>query len=348
MDPTARRQLGRTSIDVTVLGFGAGTLGDPVDIIDDRQAYATVEAAFQGGVGFFDTAPWYGLGKSEHRVGAFLRQVRRDRFVISTKVGRVLKRPDKLGSEPPCARRWAGGLPFDLRFDYSREGVLRSYEDSLQRLGMASVDALLIHDLDRKFHDAEALAWHLKALESGGFGALERLKSSAEIQAIGAGVNHTGMIPILLKRFPLDFILLAMPYTLLDQDALDGELQMCMEAGVAVVIGAVFSSGILATGATHRAIYSYRQAPPSVLEKTSRIQAICDRHRVPLGAAALQFPLSHPAVASVIPGGNSPEIVRQNLHWMTLDIPVDLWQELKDEGLLRYDAPTPQCVESAA
>jgi D-threo-aldose 1-dehydrogenase len=349
-NPSMQRHLGQTSLSASILGFGGGTLGDPTEIIEDQVACDTIEAAVECGINYFDTAPWYGLGKSELRLGNVLRSIPRETFVLTTKVGRVLIKPEGRNGHVPFAHRWAGGLPFDVRFDYTRQGVLRSYEDSLKRLGMASLDALVIHDLDRKFHLSEE-EFHSRLDEldfGGGFAALAELKESGQIKAIGVGVNHMGMIPLFLDRFAIDYVLLAMPYTLLHQDALDGELDRCVQDGVSVVIGAVFCTGILATGVAGRPVYRYGQAPPSIVEKTRRIEAVCQRHAVPLGAVALQFPLHHPAVVSVIPGANSPEIVRQNYKWLQMSIPIGLWQELKEEGLLRHDAPTPERVESLA
>jgi D-threo-aldose 1-dehydrogenase len=207
---------------------------------------------------------------------------------------------------------------------------------------MARVDGLLIHDLDFRFHETEeGVEAHMRALESGGgYAALRGLKESGAVRAIGAGINHTGMIPRFLRRFELDFFLVAMPYTLLCQEALDEELPLCVERGIGVVIGAPFASGILATGAGPGASYGYRDAGADVLEKTRRIEAVCARHGVPLGAAALQFPLGHPAVAAVIPGPNAPEQVETNVRWMRWEIPSALWDDLRDEGLIRADAPT--------
>jgi D-threo-aldose 1-dehydrogenase len=340
MDPFEMRRLGETDLAITRLGFGGGTLGDPVEVIDEAQAALTVEAAYAAGIGYFDTSPWYGNGKSEHRIGRVLRAKPRDSFVLSTKVGRVYRRP----ADPATfsQARWAGGLPFDLRFDYSRDGVLRSYEDSLMRLGLTTVDALLIHDLDLKHQKTEEnVAAAFAQLDAGGYAALDAMRARGEIRAIGAGINHTGMIPRFLERFDLNFFLVAMPYTLLDQPALVEELPLCVERGVSVVIGAVFASGILARGPREGALYSYRAAERAEIERTSRIKAVCDRHAVPLTAAALQFPLGHPAVASVIPGPNSPAQVRSNLLSMRHPIPPDLWAELKAEKLIDPAAPTP-------
>ncbi len=341
MDPFETRRLGKTEVEVTRLGFGGGTLGDPVEVIDEARADLTVEAAYAAGIGHFDTSPWYGNGKSEHRLGRVLRTKPRTSFVLSTKVGRVYFRP----REPKTfsQARWAGGLPFDLRFDYTRGGVLRSYEDSLARLGLNSVDALLIHDLDLRHQKTEdgVRAGFDQLDAGGGYAALAELKAGGQIGAIGAGINHTGMIARFLERFEIDFFLVAMPYTLLDQPALKEELPLCVERGVSVVIGAVFASGILARGPSEDALYAYKPAEPGVLERTRRIDAACARHGVPLAAAALQFPLHHPSVASVIPGPNSPAQVRANLEHMRRTIPADLWAELKAARLIDPAAPTP-------
>jgi D-threo-aldose 1-dehydrogenase len=239
--------------------------------------------------------------------------------------------------------RWPGGLMFDLRFDYTRDGIRRSYEDSLMRLGINTVDALVIHDLDFKHQTTEeGVQDAFRQLDDGGgFAVLQELKDRGEICAIGAGINHLGMIPRFLERFEIDYFLIAMPYTLLDQPALDRELPLCEEHGVGVVIGAVYASGILATGARPGAQYGYQPADDEVLTRARRMAEICQRHDVPLAAAALQFPLGHPAVASVIPGADSPEQVRQNLDNMRRPIPADLWAELKREKLIRDDAPIP-------
>ncbi len=341
MDPFETRRLGSTGVEVTRLGFGGATLGDAVEVIDEAQADLTVEAAYAAGIGYFDTSPWYGNGKSEHRLGRVLRTKPRGSFVLSTKVGRVYFRP----SDPRTfsQARWAGGLPFDLRFDYTRDGVLRSYEDSLMRLGLNTVDALLIHDLDlRHQRTEEGVRASFDQLDAGGgYAALAKLKAQGEIGAIGAGINHTGMIPPFLERFEIDFFLVAMPYTLLDQPALAAELPLCLERGASVVIGAVFASGILARGPDAGALYAYQPAEATVLERTRRIEAVCARHGVPLAAAALQFPLHHPATASVIPGPNGPAQVRANLEHMRRTIPADLWAELKAGRLIDPAAPTP-------
>ncbi len=341
MDPFATRRLGRTQVEVTRLGLGGATLGDPVEVIDEMRADLTIETAWTAGIRYFDTSPWYGNGKSEHRFGHVLRTKPRASFVLSTKVGRVHFRP--ADPEHFSHPRWAGGLPFDLRFDYTRAGVLRAYEDSLTRLGLNAVDALLIHDLDLRHQKTEdGVRAGFDQLEAGGgYAALAELKDRGEIGAIGVGINHTGMIPRFLERFEIDFFLVAMPYTLLDQPALAKELPLCLERRASVVIGAVFASGILARGPGAGALYAYQPAERDVLERTRRIEAVCGHHDVPLAAAALQFPLHHPAVASVIPGPDSPAQVRANLEHMRREIPADLWAELKSERLIDRATPTP-------
>lgn len=339
IDPFCRRALGRSGLQVPQLGFGGGTLGDPDEVISEEQAQQTLATAYDLGISYFDTAPWYGLTKSEHRIGYFLRQKPRDSFVINTKVGRVFSRPDDPASF--SQDRWAGGLPFQLRFDYTRDGFQRAYEDSLQRLGLNSVDSLVVHDLDYKFHE-DGVNGYLDQLDKGGgFEWLLEMRTRGEVKAIGAGMNQVEMIPKFLQRLQgWDYFLVAMPYTLLDQPALDGAFELCGRHDVSVIIGAVFASGILATGVEDGARYGYRPAEDEVVDKVRRIETICGRYGIPLGAAALQFPLRHPLVAAVIPGLNSPEKVEMNLDWIRIEIPQDLWDELKSEGLLRRDAPT--------
>jgi D-threo-aldose 1-dehydrogenase len=345
MDPFLTRTVGTTSFEVTLLGMGGASLGDARESIPEPQAEATLDAAHASGIGYFDTSPWYGNGKSELRFGRVLRTKPRASFVISTKVGRLYSRP----AEPDTYvhPRWVGGLPFEPRFDYTHDAILRSYETSLARLGLNRVDALLIHDLDPRHQQTEANVQRgLEQLDSGrGFRALADLKARGEIKAIGAGINHLGMIPRFLERCEIDFFLVAMPYTLMEQEALDGELQLCAERGISIVIGAPFASGILARGPAPGALYRYTPAEPEVIAKAQRIAVVCARHNVPLGAAALQFPFGHPSIVSVIPGPIATEEVRKNLAWMRLAIPDALWDELKAEELIRQDAPTPRLAD---
>lgn len=333
-------RLGRTGVELAPLGFGGAPLGEIFEKIPEKRAQQTVDCAYGAGVRFFDTAPWYGHGLSEHRLGHVLRDKERASFVLSTKVGRVYSTP--LDPDSDDTAPWAGGLPFVPRFDYSGEGICRSFEDSLARLGMPRVDLLVIHDLDFLYHRTEQeVCRRLDELETGGWRALEDMRSTGTIRGVGAGINELGMIPRFLERFDLDFFLLAMPYNLLTQEAAREELPMCAERNVGVVIGAPFASGILATGPTDKAMFNYAQADGQVLERTRRLAAVCRRHGVPLTAAALQFPLGHPCVAAVIPGAVSPDQVRQSVEMMHYPIPGELWHDLRAEGLIIPEAPSP-------
>ncbi len=345
IDLSGRQTVGNSSFQTPPMGLGCVFLGDPDGPTDEDRMQQTLAAAWDGGVRYFDTAPWYGNTKSEHRLGHFLRQKPRDDFLISTKVGRVYCRPDDPASfhNSPWMARWKGGLPFDLRFDYTGDGVKRSYEDSLTRLGLTGVDALAIHDLDLKHHKTrDNVTRYLDQLShEGGYRALKDLKDSGEIKAIGVGINHTGMIPAFLERFEIDYFLVAMPYTLLDQPALEEDFKLCEQAGSNVIIGAVFASGILATGSSNPAIYGYNPPTDEVIERVRQMEAACTTHGVALAAAALQFPLAHPLVTSVIPGADTPARVRQNLGNMAAPIPAAFWRELRDQGLVDATAPLP-------
>jgi D-threo-aldose 1-dehydrogenase len=340
MSPFAERRLGRTAIALPQLGFGGAPLGELFTRVSDAEAEATLQAAWDAGIRFYDTAPWYGRGQSEHRLGRFLYRQDRARFVVSTKVGRILRAPAR--PETFDTGFWAGGLKFEHRFDYSYDGVMRAYEDSLQRLGLNRVDLLLIHDLDWWHHGSEAIvSARFAELATGGWRALSELKAAGLIGGIGAGINELGLMPRFLDSFDLDFFLLALRYTLGEQATLDVELPACARRGVGLIIGGVFNSGILATGPVAGAKYNYADATPETLERVGRIEAVCRRHGVPMAAAALQFPLGHAAVASVIPGAFAPEHVARNVALMETAIPADLWAELKQEGLLHPDAPVP-------
>ncbi len=340
--PFARRKLGaRTGVEVTELGLGTAPLGETFDIIEEDEARALLTAAWDGGVRYFDTSPWYGKGQAEHRLGRALYRRPREDYVISSKIGRVLKRPSKPG---PFRRDsdWIGGLEFAHDMDYSYDGVMRSFEDSLQRLGINRIDVLLIHDLDPWHFGSEAkVAPYWNQLVTSGWRALEELRDSGVIKGIGAGFNTMGTIPKYLDQFDMDFFLIAMRYTLLEQAVLDEEFPACEKRGVGIVIGGGFNSGILATGAVANARYNYAPAGPEVLARVARMEAVCARHGVPLVAAALQFPLGHPIVASIIPGAIAAKEVAQNVAAFRHKIPADLWAELKHEKLIRADAPTP-------
>ena len=340
MNPAKKRTLGRTGVEVTQFGFGGAPIGELFVRVSDEDAQATLQAAWDAGVRYFDTSPFYGMGLSEHRMGRFLRQQARDEFVISTKVGRTLRAPVDPASLENS--QWIGGLPFEPVFDYGYDAIMRSFEDSLQRLGLNRIDLLLIHDLDFLYHRTEArVQAHFNRLATSGWRALEDLRASGVISGVGAGINQLGLIPRFLDAVDLDFFLVAMLYTLMEQDVLKEEFPLCLERNAGVVIGAVFSSGILATGAVEDAKQNYADPTPEGLEMVRRMEAVCAGHSVPLPTAALQFPFGHPCVASVIPGAFQPRQVEQNITHFRREIPSDLWEELKAEKLIRPDAPTP-------
>ena len=339
MDPLATRELGRTGVRVNQLGLGGASIGNLGRRVPEEVAVATVRQAWAEGLRLFDTAPWYGRGLSELRMGAGLRDLPRDEFVLSTKVGRWLTSPpdrDRFDGAP-----WQAN-PFEVVFDYTYDGIMRSYEQSLQRLGVATYDLAVIHDLDFAYHRTEPRVAAFEAqLMGSGWRALDELKRAGLIKAIGAGINERVMIGRWLDRADLDFFLVAMPYTLLEQEVLDDEFPKIEERGIGVVIGAVFASGILATGPTEGATHAYAPASQEVAARVGRIAAVCERYSVPLAAAAMQFPLAHPSVAAIIPGAFTPEQVTRNVASFRHEIPAALWAELKHEGLLHYEAPVP-------
>jgi D-threo-aldose 1-dehydrogenase len=332
------RQLGRTEVRLPSIGLGCAPLAGLAAAVPEHVAAETLRAAWDAGVRLFDTSPWYGRGISELRLGHFLRQQPRSEFIVSTKVGRTLHRPRDAANYR--SEFWAGGLPFEHRFDYTYDGIMRSYESSLFRLGLNTVDLLLIHDLDvAEIGSADLVAHHFQDLQRSGWRALESLRQQGEIAAIGAGVNIRGTIAEMLHRFELDFFLVAMPYTLLDQAPLEDEFPLCHERGVGIVIGSPFASGILATGSdVSKPLYNYVPASAEIIAKARRIEAVCERHGVSLKAAAIQFPLLHPLVASVLCGAVGTTQARENAGLIVPRIDAGFWKELRREGLIRPDA----------
>jgi D-threo-aldose 1-dehydrogenase len=333
------RVLGKAGVEVTIMGFGGAPLGNMYQAFSDAQARATVDACYEVGIRYFDTAPLYGFGLSEHRLGEALRGRRRDDFVASTKVGRLLKPGDPATLDHG---QFQGSLPFAQVYDYSYDGVMRSLEDSLQRLGTWRIDILLVHDLDVWTHGSEeARRARVEEFMAGGYRAMVQLREAGIVRAIGAGVNETAACQDLAERGDFDCFLLAGRYTLLEQAPLDQFLPLCERRRIALIIGGAYNTGILATGAVPGAYFQYAPAPPEIMERVRRIEAVCAQHGVRLPTAALQFPLGHPAVATVIPGTRSPAEVAQNVEIFAPELSADFWAELKHEGLLRADAPTP-------
>lgn len=332
------RPIGNTALRVTPLGFGGAPLGNMYAEIDEQEAVAAVRAAYDCGIRLFDTAPLYGHGLSEHRIGEALRRVPRDEFVLSSKIGRLLK--------PMAPAQIDSGifqqtLPFRYEFDYSYDGVMRSFEDSLQRLGTHRIDILLIHDVDIWTHGSKAASdARIEEVMQGGYKAMRALREQGLIGAIGAGLNEWQVCQALAEQGDFDCFLLAGRYTLLEQEALDSFLPLCAERNISVIIGGPYNTGILATGAVPDAYYNYAPAPEEIAQRVRQIEAVCNNHNVQLPSAALQFPLAHPAVASVIPGARNQREIARNQTLFTADIPADFWQELKQRNLIRADAPT--------
>jgi D-threo-aldose 1-dehydrogenase len=316
----------------TELGFGAAPLGNLFKAVSEAEAQAVLEAAWAAGVRYFDTAPLYGLGLSETRINHFLRGKPRDQYVISTKVGRLLS------AVPPGngdgAGKWIDVPSRKERFDYSHDGILRSLEASLERLGLDRVDILYVHDLDIFTHGSEpAKAARLAEFMAGGYRALTRLRDEGVIAGFGAGVNEWEPCDWLLDHGEFDIFLLAGRYTLLEQGAA-GFMDRAKAKGVGVVIGGPYNSGILATGPRPGAHYNYAPAPEDILARTARLQGICEGHGVRLVDAAFQFPLRHPAVVSVIPGGQGLAEMDSNIRAAGVKVPEALWQELAAKGLI--------------
>jgi D-threo-aldose 1-dehydrogenase len=333
IDPAARARLGRTEVTVTRVGLGTAALGGLFEVVGEAAAIETVERAYDLGIRFFDTAPLYGHGLSERRLGCALDGQPRDEFAVATKVGRLLRS----GATPDESQlsggleRWKGVPPVNPVFDFSYDGVLRSLEESLGRLGLDRVDVLHIHDPDE--HSEEALG--------GAYRALERLRREGVIRAIGAGMNQADMLMRFAREGEFDCFLVAGRYTLLDQKALREFLPLCVERGIGVIAGGVYNSGILADPRPG-AMYDYAPAAAELVERALRLQAVSARHGVPLKAAAIQFPLAHPAVVSLLLGARSVTELDENLELLRTPVPPELWEDLRRDGLIPEEAPVPR------
>jgi D-threo-aldose 1-dehydrogenase len=337
MDPAGRKRIGRTGLEVSRLGFGAAALGNLYAPVSDAAAAEAVAAACSAGIALFDTAPFYGYGLSEERLGRALCERPRASYVLSTKVGRLLV-PRPAGSERDDG--FVAAHPFDPVYDYSYDGVMRSVEESLRRLGCGRIDVALIHDVGALTHGAAEHAAVFETALGGGYRALDELRRAGDIAAVGLGVNEWEVCLEAMERGSFDCFLLAGRYTLLEQGALARLLPACEERGISVIVGGPYNSGILASEPGPDSRYDYAPASAEVLERARRIAAICRSHDVSLQAAALQFPLLHPAVASVIPGARSKAEVEANAAFVRHRLPPALWEDLKRAGLLAPDAPT--------
>jgi len=337
LDPWERVRVGKTNVEVTRLGLGAASIGGLYRAVRDEDAIRVVEHAWDIGVRYFDAAPLYGYGNGERRMGLALVGKRRPDFVVSTKVGRLLVPRDAIPPGADVDRQllgkredayYVGTPPVRPVFDYSADGVRRSLEESLERLGLERVDIVYIHDPDA----------HWEAALTGAYPALEQMRSEGSVGAIGAGMNQSAMLTRFARETDLDVVMLAGRYTLLDQEGLDELLPLCAEKGISVMAAGVMNSGILAkpgAGAT----YNYQPADPALVERAVALQAVCDRHGVPLRAAAIQFVLAHPAVTSVVAGVRTIGHLDEYPALMRVPIPDALWSELRDRRLIRPDAP---------
>ena len=286
----------------------------------------------------FDVAPLYGRGLAEHRFGTVLKRLPRASFVLSTKVGRWLK-PAPSGPSTPS--RYRGGLSFDPVVDYSYDGTMRAFEQSLQRLAVPSIDIALIHDVDVWTHGKDAIEARFKEAMDGAYRALDELRRAKVVKAIGVGVNESAMCARFADAGDIDAVLLAGRYSLLEQPALADFLPLAEQKGIGVMLGGVFNSGILASGAVVGAKYNYRPAPDDVLDRVKRIERVCASHGVALPVAAMHFALGHPAVASLVIGAVTPAEVTRNVAALTARVPASLWADLKREDLLDTHAPVP-------
>ncbi|MSR81480.1 MAG: aldo/keto reductase [Candidatus Latescibacteria bacterium] len=328
MNPLGKKELGRTGLQVTRLGLGCAALGGLYGDIPEEQATAVVQRALVLGLNLFDTAPLYGSGKSEQRLGRALQGVPRDSYVLASKVGRILvpaqgsERGQEIYANPP---------PFQPVFDFSYDGVMRSFESSLQRLGVDRIDILHIHDPDD----------HYEAAINGAYPALDKLRSQGVIRAVSAGMNQWEMLARFAREGRFDCFLLAGRYSLLEQEAMDELLPLCLEKQIGIMAGGTYNSGILAKGAQAGSKYNYADAPPQIIEKARQLEEVAARHQVSIKAAASQFALAHPAITTIIPGTRQPSRVDENFELLSEKIPAAFWDELKERELIRREAPVP-------
>jgi D-threo-aldose 1-dehydrogenase len=337
---SARRVVGRTSLEVGVLGFGGAGIGNLYRVLREEDASAAVRESYASGVRYFDTAPFYGFGLSEMRIGATLRGAQ-PAPVISTKVGRSLV-PTGPQDENIGRQGYFSPRPFAPKFDYSYDAIRRSHEESLERIGVPRVDILLVHDIGPLTHGAQNDVY-LQQLVDGGYRALRELRDCGAVRAIGVGVNECAAAAQMIQTFELDCILLAGRYTLLEQPALDELLPLCERKGVSILCGGPFNSGVLATGtrAGAKTHYDYAAPPAAVLARVAQLEALCEEFAVPLQAAALQFPLGHPSVATVVAGSASGDESRNIAAKFCHPVPTDFWAALRQRGLVDPRAPLP-------
>ncbi|WP_416306007.1 aldo/keto reductase [Neptunicella sp. SCSIO 80796] len=340
--PVKKRIVGNTGVVVTELGLGGASLGNLYQPMTDSSAKQIVDYLHAQQLQLFDTAPYYGFGLSESRLGNALDKIAGD-FVLSTKVGRVLHPIDDFVYQGP-REGFCSEQPFSAEFDYSYDGIMQSYQASLQRLQTDKIDILLVHDIGRQTHGAKH-QYYLKQFKNSGYRALQELKNRGAVRAIGLGVNETEICMELMLWADFDCFLLAGRYTLLEQGALTNLFAECLQRGISVIAGGIFNSGILASGKQHSTrYYNYQPAPDNVLRKVAQLQAVCEVFDVQLAAAALQFVLAHPVVCAAIPGIASLEQAQQIVQYYNAEIPQAFWQVLKDQQLISPLSPVPQSL----
>ena len=328
------------ALHFTELGFGTAPIGGLYRPVSADDAHATMTAAWDAGVRYYDTAPLYGLGQAETRLNRLLQDRPRADYIVSSKIGRTLRNcgPDEVHEG---IGKWFN-VPARIGvYDYSYDGTMRSLEFTLERTGLDRIDVVYVHDLDVWTHGSAAVMQAYRdTFMAGGYKALINLRDQGVIRAIGGGMNEWESAQWMAERGDFDIFLLAGRYTLLEQQALTSFLPLCQQRGIGIVVGGPYNSGILATGPKPGAFYNYDPAPPAILEKVRQIEAICTTHNTRMVDAAFQFPLLHPAVLSIIPGAQTPSEVHANARAAAATIPATLWSDLKSAGLMRQDAPT--------
>ncbi|NOX49530.1 MAG: aldo/keto reductase [Gammaproteobacteria bacterium] len=337
--PITRTQLGNTRAMVSQLGLGGAAFGNLYSPITDQAAFDTMQTALSLGINHIDTAPFYGYGLSEQRIGHMLSMLNNPTnppITLSSKVGRRLLARNR---PPREDHGFIDALPYDPVFDYTYDGVMRSFQTSCERLGVEHISIVLFHDLGRMTHGKEKAPEYFRQAMQDGYRALHELRNEGRIDAIGLGVNETEVCMSAMQHAEFDCFLLAGRYTLLEQDALRNLLPLCATKGVSLIIGGPFNSGVLAELPNTPTHYDYAPANKTITDKVAALRQICHEYNVPLGAAALRFPLLHPAVVSGLPGARSAQEVTLNAQWLNLTIPKQLWHDLKDQNLIHIDAP---------
>ena len=329
--------LGKTGIEVSVIGFGGAPLGDLFENLDDQVCYDTLKNSLNNGINFFDTSPFYGFGLSEHRIGNYLKSIRRKDFVLCTKVGRYMtpENPNRINRGV-----FKGGLNFSPNLDYSYDGVMKSFEQSLLRLGLSEIDICLIHDVDKWTHGDEVEMYFKQAM-NGAYKALEKLKSEKVIKGIGVGLNESNMCARFAEAGDFDCMILAGRYTLLEQGALDVFFPLARQKKIGVILAGVFNSGILIKGVVDNSTYDYKSIPDHIAKKYFEIDKICKEFEVPIAAAALQFCNANSVVSTMILGMDNPSQINENINLLNYKIDKEFWLKLIKKQLIDPKSPVP-------